>query len=245
VLDPGLHGLISQLVLIREGPFLIGASQTGAGLVIGGIPESASAAAPPLQPNPFIRIPAEGKIAFVLPSVEMGQCTDTAVAMLLADELEVPLDQIVIEHAPADPSKYGNPLLGDQITGGSIAIRAVYEQMRTAGAAARTVLLRAAARSWNVTPESCVAQAGFIVHEAPGRRASYGSLRTAVASENVTQEVALKSSSDFKVIGKSVRRLDSPEKVNGTAAYRRATPRRVLRGYRYLSHIRRKARRGR
>ncbi|WP_156668205.1 molybdopterin cofactor-binding domain-containing protein, partial [Rhizobium bangladeshense] len=197
--------------------FLLGVSLTGAGLVIGITPQASSAAIKPLETNPFIRIPPEGKIAFIMPSVEMGQGIYTAVAMLLAEELEVSLDQVVLEHAPADPSRYANPLLGDQITGGSIAIRAVYEQMRKAGAATRIVLVNTAARGWNVPPESCTTRAGVVLHEASGRRASYGSLIEAAASEPVPQEIPLKASSSFTVIGKSVRRLDSPEKVNGTA----------------------------
>ncbi len=199
--------------------FLLGISLTGAGLVIGVLPNASVAALTPLETNPFIRIPSEGKITFIMPSVEMGQGIYTAVAMLLAEELEVTLDQVALEHAPADPSRYANPLLGDQITGGSIAIRGVYDQMRKAGAATRIVLVNAAARGWNVTPESCTARAGKIIHEASGRQANYGSLIEAAASETVPKDVPLKPSTDFKVIGKSVRRLDSPEKVNGTAKF--------------------------
>ncbi|AUX75678.1 xanthine dehydrogenase family protein molybdopterin-binding subunit [Sinorhizobium fredii] len=199
--------------------FLIGASLTGAGLVIGLQPSPSSAAAEAFEPNAFIRIPADGKIVFVMPSVEMGQGIYTSVAMLLAEELEVTLDQVELEHAPADPTRYANPLLGDQITGGSIAIRAVYEPMRKAGAAARIMLVNAAARDWGVAPETCSAEAGHVVHAASGRRAAYGSLIQAAASEAVPQEMPLKPASSFKLIGQSVRRLDSPEKVNGTAKF--------------------------
>ncbi|RVH21073.1 xanthine dehydrogenase family protein molybdopterin-binding subunit [Sinorhizobium meliloti] len=199
--------------------FLIGASLTGAGLVIGLQPSPSSAAAEAFEPNAFIRIPAEGKVVFVMPSVEMGQGIYTSVAMLLAEELEVSLDQVELEHAPADPPRYANPLLGDQITGGSIAIRAVYEPMRKAGAAARIMLVNAAARGWGVAPETCSAEAGHVVHATSGRRAAYGSLIQAAAAEAVPQEMPLKPASSFKLIGQSVRRLDSPEKVNGTAKF--------------------------
>ncbi|OHV85431.1 molybdopterin cofactor-binding domain-containing protein [Ensifer sp. LCM 4579] len=199
--------------------FLIGASLTGAGLVIGLQPSPSSAAAEAFEPNAFIRIPADGKVVFVMPSVEMGQGIYTSVAMLLAEELEVSLDQVELEHAPADPTRYANPLLGDQITGGSIAIRAVYEPMRKAGAAARIMLVNAAARGWGVGPETCSAEAGHVVHAASGRRAAYGSLIQAAAAEAVPQEMPLKPASSFKLIGHSVRRLDSPEKVNGTAKF--------------------------
>lgn len=199
--------------------FLIGASLTGAGLIIGLQPSPSSAAAEAFEPNAFIRIPAEGKVVFVMPSVEMGQGIYTSVAMLLAEELEVSLDQVELEHAPADPTRYANPLLGDQITGGSIAIRAVYEPMRKAGAAARIMLVNAAARSWGVAPETCSAEAGHVVHATSGRRAAYGSLIQAAAAEAVPQEMPLKPASSFKLIGQSVRRLDSPEKVDGSAKF--------------------------
>lgn len=212
-----LHDKINLAISRRQ--FLISASLTGAGLVVGLQPSVPSAAPQPLEPNAFIRIPAEGKIVFVMPSVEMGQGIYTAVAMLLAEELEVTLDQVVLEHAPADPSRYANPLLGDQITGGSVAIRAVYEQMRKAGAAARIVLVNAAARGWGVQPETCKAEAGRVIHIGSGRHVAYGSLIGAAASEVVPQEMQLKPASSFAVIGKAVRRLDSPEKVNGTAKF--------------------------
>ena len=198
---------------------LIGASLTGAGLVIGFRPQAAVAAGEPFSPNAFIRIPQEGKVTFVMPSVEMGQGIYTAVAMMLAEELEVGLDQVVLEHAPADPKQYANPLLGDQITGGSFAIRGVYEQMRKAGAAARIMLIGAAARDWGVSPDACKAEAGHVVETAASRRAAYGSLIAAAASEVVPQEVPLKPASSYRVIGKPVQRLDSPEKVNGTAQF--------------------------
>ncbi|TCM67844.1 molybdopterin cofactor-binding domain-containing protein [Rhizobium sp. BK068] len=212
-----LHDKINLTISRRQ--FFIGASLTASGLLIGLQPEKSSAAVAALEPSPFIRIPAEGKIVFIMPSVEMGQGIYTAVAMLLAEELEVPLEEVVLEHAPADPTRYANPLLGDQITGGSVAIRAVYEQMRKAGAATRIVLVNAAARGWGVQPESCKAEAAHVVHAESGRRAAYGSLIEAAASEAVPQEVPLKAASSFAVIGRSIRRLDSPEKVNGTAKF--------------------------
>lgn len=198
---------------------LIGATLTGAGLMVGLRPPTAAAATEPFAPNAFIRIPPEGKITFVMPSVEMGQGIYTAVAMMLAEELEVDLDQVVLEHAPADPKQYANPLLGDQITGGSLAIRGIYEQMRKAGATARIMLVGAAARNWGVSPDACKAEAGHVVETTGSRRAAYGSLIAAAASQAVPQEVPLKPASSYRVIGKPVRRLDSPEKVNGTAKF--------------------------
>lgn len=199
--------------------FLIGASLSGAALLIGLRPMTSTAAGSTFEPNAFIRIPADGKIVFVMPQVEMGQGIYTAVAMLIAEELEVNLDQVTLEHAPADPSRYANPLLGDQITGGSLAIRAIYEPMRKAGAAARAMLVNAAARQWGVAPDTCRAEAGAVIHTASGRSSTYGSLIEAAASEAVPQDVPLKPAQSFKLIGNAIRRLDSPEKVNGTAKF--------------------------
>lgn len=208
----------ANLALSRR-QLLIGASLTGAGLVIGLRPQPSAAATEPFAPNAFIRIPLEGKIAFIMPSVEMGQGIYTAVAMMLAEELEVGLDQVVLEHAPADPKQYANPLLGDQITGGSLAIRGIYEQMRKAGATARIMLVSAAATDWGISPDACKAEAGHVIETGGSRRAAYGSLIAAAASQAVPQEVPLKAASSYRVIGKPVRRLDSPEKVNGTAKF--------------------------
>ncbi|MEI2296702.1 xanthine dehydrogenase family protein molybdopterin-binding subunit [Ensifer sp. MJa1] len=208
----------TNLSVSRRG-FLIGASLTGAGLVIGFRPQPVAAQAQPFAPNAFIRIPPEGKISLVMPAVEMGQGIYTAVAMMLAEELEVDLDQVVLEHAPADPKQYANPLLGDQITGGSFSVRGAYEQMRKSGAATRIMLIGAAAREWGVSPDALKAEAGHVVETGGSRKAAYGSLIAAAASEPVPQDVPLKPASSYKVIGKPAHRLDSPEKVNGTAKF--------------------------
>jgi isoquinoline 1-oxidoreductase beta subunit len=199
--------------------FLVGATLTASGLMIGIFGAGPAQAAGPFAPNAFIRIPTQGKVVLVMSSVEMGQGIYTAMAMLIAEELEVPLDQVTLEHAPADPGRYANPLLGDQITGGSLAIRGIYEPMRLAGATARVMLVNAAARQWGVDPAGCRAEAGAVLHDASGRRAAYGELVAAAAAEPVPQDVPLKPAADFKVIGQAIRRLDAPEKVNGTAKF--------------------------
>lgn len=208
----------STTTISRRG-FLVGASLTASGLLIGIGGARPAHASGPFAPNAFIRIPTQGKVVLVMSSVEMGQGIYTAMAMLIAEELEVALDQVTLEHAPADPSRYANPLLGDQITGGSLAIRGIYEPMRLAGAAARVMLVNAAARQWGVDPASCRVEAGAVLHDSSGRSASYGQLVEAAAAEPVPQDVPLKPASDFKVIGQAIRRLDAPEKVNGAAKF--------------------------
>jgi isoquinoline 1-oxidoreductase beta subunit len=172
------------------------------------------------SPNAFIRIASSGQVTLTMPYVEMGQGTYTSLPMLIAEELEVELGQIVLEHAPPDEKRFGNPILGGvQATGGSTTIRAVWQPLRQAGAAARSMLISAAAARWNVEAASCRAEKGAVIHTASGRRATYGALADAAAALPVPQNVALKRPEDFKLIGTPVKRLDTPAKVNGTAMF--------------------------
>jgi isoquinoline 1-oxidoreductase beta subunit len=170
-------------------------------------------------PNAFIRIESDGRIVLIMPYVEMGQGTYTSVPMLIAEELEVDLRQVTLEHAPPDERRYANPLFGVQATGGSTTIMAAWEPMRRAGATARTMLVAAAAHRWEVEPKSCRAQAGRVDHLPTGRSAPYGDLAAEAARMDVPQTVALKPPSEFKLIGTPAKRLDAPSKVDGSAIY--------------------------
>jgi isoquinoline 1-oxidoreductase beta subunit len=140
--------------------------------------------------------------------------------MLIAEELEVDLKQVRLEHAPPDEKLYGNPLLGGiQATGNSNAVRASWQPLRQAGAIARTMLVSAAAEKWKVEPASCRAERGEVIHAASGRRIKYGALATDAAKLPVPENIALKRPADFKLIGTPAKRLDTPAKVNGTAVY--------------------------
>jgi isoquinoline 1-oxidoreductase beta subunit len=170
-------------------------------------------------PNAFIRIDSEGKITLVMPYVEMGQGTYTSIPMLIAEELEVDLKQVRLEHAPPDNKLYMNPLLGEQATGNSNAVRGAWKPLREAGATARTMLIAAAAKRWNVDPASCHAQSGEVLHPATNKRATYGELAADAAHMPVPHDVALKRPQDFKLIGTPAKRLDTPLKINGSAVY--------------------------
>ena len=171
-------------------------------------------------PNAFIRIDGDGRIVLTMPYVEMGQGTYTSIPMLIAEELEVDLNQVRLEHAPPNPKLYGNPLLGgEQATGNSNAIRAAWQPLRQAGAIARAMLVSAAAKRWNVDPASCRAQSGEVQHAPTGRRIKFGELTADAARMPVPESVALKRPEDFKLIGTPAKRLDAPAKVNGTAVY--------------------------
>jgi isoquinoline 1-oxidoreductase beta subunit len=170
-------------------------------------------------PDAFIRIAGDGQIVLVMPYVEMGQGTYTAIPMLIAEELDVDLHQVRLEHAPPNEKLYANPLLGVQATGNSNAIRGAWKPLRQAGATARAMLVSAAAKRWNVDPTSCRTQGGEVLHAPSGKRAAYGELAAEAANLPVPDKVSLKQPADFKLIGTPAKRLDTPAKINGTAIY--------------------------
>ncbi|MDR5745488.1 xanthine dehydrogenase family protein molybdopterin-binding subunit [Caballeronia sp. LZ029] len=170
-------------------------------------------------PNAFVQIDKSGKIVLIMPKVEMGQGVYTALPMLIAEELDVPLDSVTIDHAPPNEKLFTDPLLGGQLTGGSTSVRYAWEPLRRAGAAARMMLVAAAAQQWQCDPSSCVAQGGKVMHASGDRSASYADLAEAAAKLPVPQDIKLKDANNFKIIGTPVRRLDSPEKVDGTAMF--------------------------
>src|SRR5215472_3678059 len=165
------------------------------------------------SPNAYLKITPENNIIVVVPRSEMGQGVRTSLPMILAEELEADWKQIQVEQAGA------STLFGDQTTGGSASVRTTWDPMRKAGAAAREMLISAAALQWNVPRAACKAQCGTVLHEASNRKASYGDLATKASALQVPTDVALKTAKDYKIVGKPIPRLDTPAKVNGTAEY--------------------------
>src|SRR5262245_23622239 len=149
--------------------FLTATAAIGGGLLLGfglsarGEVRDTLTTEAPFVPNAFLRIDRAGKVTFVSPMIEMGQGTYTSLPMLIAEELEVDVDTIAIEHSPADNQLYANPAIGIQMTGASKSIRGFYGPLRQAGAAARVMLVRAAAQRWKVDPSTCRAQSGTVV----------------------------------------------------------------------------------
>jgi isoquinoline 1-oxidoreductase beta subunit len=170
-------------------------------------------------PNAYIRIDGAGQVTLVMPQVEMGQGIYTSVATILAEELDADLAQVTLEHAPPDEKLYANPLLGVQATGGSTSIRAFWTPLRKAGATARAILIAAAAEQWQVAPQSCGTTTGTVVHNESGRKLRYGELIDAAGKVSPPGNVALKDPKDFVLIGKPLKRLDTPDKVNGKVIY--------------------------
>ena len=204
--------------------FLRAAAAVGGGLMLSlRLPsagrDAAAAGTDGFAPNAFIRIATDGQVTLIMPYVEMGQGTYTSIPMLIAEELEVDLSEVRLEHAPPNEKLYANPLLGVQVTGNSNAIRGAWQPLRQAGAVARTMLVLAAAKRWNVDPETCRAQRGEVLHVPTTRRLTYGELVADAAQMPIPNNVVLKRPEDFKIIGTAAKRLDTPAKVNGTAVY--------------------------
>jgi isoquinoline 1-oxidoreductase beta subunit len=205
--------------------FLKASAAAGGGLLLSfGLPvvqrlDEAAAAAKILPPNAFIRIDPNNAVTFIVPRVEMGQGTYTSLPMLIAEELEVELSQIHVEHAPPDPNLYSDPILGEQATGGSTSIRGAFDPLRRVGATARTMLIAAPAKRWRVGAASCRAERGEVVHVPTGRKLSYGAVAEAAAALRVPIEVKLKDPKDWMLIGTPAKRLDSPDKVHGRAQF--------------------------
>jgi len=209
--------------------FVVAIATAGGGLLLGcrvdgrrslaGSAETAGSAPAAFAPNAFVRIGTDGRITLIMNQVEMGQGMFTSMPMLIAEELEIGLDQVALEHAPPDDKLYGNPLVGFQMTGASSSVRMMFQPLRRAGATARTMLVAAAAQSWGVDPGSCRAEKGVVTHVPTGRTLAYGALADKAAKLPVPQQVTLKDPKDFRLIGTPAKRLDTPDKVNGKAQY--------------------------
>lgn len=191
----------------------------GVQFATGRIAVAQESAPPVFAPDAVIRIPAQGPITFVMSQVEMGQGIYTALTMVIAEELDVDLDQVTLQAAPPSDKLYGNPLLIIQVTGGSTSVRGFWLPLRKAGATARAMLVQAAAAQWRVPASSCRTQAGMVHHDASGRSASYGSLAARAAKLTPPADVALKDPAKFRLIGKSQHRLDSAQKIDGSLKY--------------------------
>ena len=198
----------------------------GSGLIVGCAvmpASSASAALPPsataagAMPNAWVKVGADNSVSIICARSEMGQGVFTALPMLVAEELEVSIDKIRVEMAPAR-EPYINTMLGGQLTGGSTSVAESYDSLRTAGAQARMMLIAAAAQQWNVAASGCRAEDAMVIGPA-GQKATYGSLAEAASKLEAPKTPKLKDASAFKIVGKPVKRLDTAAKVDGSAEF--------------------------
>jgi isoquinoline 1-oxidoreductase subunit beta len=170
-------------------------------------------------PNAFIRIDRSGQTTLVMPQVEMGQGVYTAIPMILAEELDADFSKVTLEHAPPNDKLYANPIFGIQVTGNSNSIRSFWKPLRMAGAAARLMLVQAAAQQWQVDPASCTTSNSVVSHASSGRMLGYGDLIDAANTQPVPQDPPLKDPKNFTLIGKPLKRLDTPNKTDGKVIY--------------------------
>jgi len=206
-----------KVSLISGGALLIGISSSGCDE--SPLTESAGSEPPGrFAPNAWIQLSPDSTATVLIGQAEMGQGVITSLAMLVAEELELPLSQITWEFAPADTA-YNNPLFMLQATGGSTSIAGLFTPLRQAGATARQLLIEAAAKQWGVGVENCRAENGEVINSTNGQRLAYGGLLAEAAKLPVPNKVKLKDPAQFKLIGTPQNRLDGYQQVTGTAQY--------------------------
>jgi isoquinoline 1-oxidoreductase beta subunit len=214
---------MSKTPTLDRRAFLTITAAAGGGLLAGtylgsSLHASLGAADGSFEPNIWVRIDADDTVCVMLTQLEMGQGVMTAMPMLVAEELDVDWNTIATEWVGAD-SRYGAGFGGQQLTAGSNSIRAYWRPLREAGAAARLVLVAAAAAEWDVAAEDCSTDKGRVRHEPTGRSLRYGALVDRAAQLPVPTEVTLKEPGSFTLLGQEVARLDIPEKVDGRAVF--------------------------
>lgn len=195
--------------------FLKITSLAGGGVLLGfemlaNVTAETVAAAPLFSPNAYLSIDPQGIVTLMAPNPEIGQGVKTSLPMLLAEELDVDWNKVVVTQAVFDKEKYGN-----QSAGGSGAIRGRYEPIRKAGAVARQMLVAAAAQTWNVPVQECSTENGFVLHKASGKKLSYGELASKSATMPVPDNIQLKDPKDFKIIGKRINNIDNKGILTG------------------------------
>ena len=216
-----LHDIRSQALSRRT--FLVTAGGFSIAIAFGSAPDAAAATAAEFVPNAWVTIGEDGTVTIVAPAVEMGQGVRTSLPLVLAEDLDADWSKVRVGATPDNAQLYGNPIFQNQLTTvGSLAVAGYYEKLRLAGAQARAVLLANAAEAWKVPVSELTTQPSEVVHAKSGRRISYGDLAKAAKLPDPLPQVApadLKPVSQFRLIGKDVPRVDTPSKVNGTAAY--------------------------
>ncbi len=208
---------MADIVKLNRRDFLKISAMAGGGLLLGVyLPDYPEAlAGPPLQPNVFVRIDTDEAIAIWVGKADMGQGVRTSLPMIVADELDADWSKVRVIQADAHPNKYGR-----QITVGSGSVRGgAWNLLRQAGATGRAMLKTAAAARWGVAAGECTTENGYVIHEASGRKLSYGDVTEAAAELDVPENVALKDKADFTLTGKNLHQVDTAAKVTGESEF--------------------------
>jgi isoquinoline 1-oxidoreductase beta subunit len=212
--------------------FLVGTAAAGAGLTVGVYltdrerivvapvsDPSLDRVAVEWDPRAFVHIGDDNLVTVQCKHTEMGQGIYTAMAIVVAEELDAAWDQMRVEGAPADAALYSHLHYGEQFTGGSSSLNNAYEQLRQVGAAARQMLIEAAASEWNVAAGEIVVRDGELSHVSSGRAATFGDLSGAASRQPAPQSVSLKSRDQYRLVGNNLLRVDVESKTNGTARF--------------------------
>lgn len=213
------RGILDRRAFLKTG------AAAGGGLLVGLYLPAARAALtsqapapPPLVPFAFLKISPDDIVTVIANHSEMGQGIYTVLPMLLNEELQADWSKIRVESAPVD-AVYNHTAFGIQMTGGSTTTASEFDRFRKVGAAARLMLVQAAAQQWGVSSDACHAEKGAVLHPPSSRKASYGSLASAAAALPVPADVPLKPKSQFTLVGTPAKRVDTPAKTNGTAQF--------------------------
>jgi isoquinoline 1-oxidoreductase beta subunit len=214
---------MSQSVHLNRRDFLKAGAAVGGGIIIGFClpplrPPVQAESSSTFTPNAFIRIDSDDSVTILVNKSEMGQGVYTALPMIVAEELEADWKKIRVEAASVAPV-YNHTVFGIQVTGGSTSVWSSWDQLRQAGAAAKAMLIEAAAAMWEVEPKTCHAENGFVIHDGTGQRIPYGQLVKRASLLKTPEKVELKDPKDFQLIGKAIPRIDTPEKTYGTAVF--------------------------
>jgi isoquinoline 1-oxidoreductase subunit beta len=192
----------------------IGFATPGWAKKTGNLLTSEAASAQNIELGSWVSIDTTGKVTLLNHRSEMGQGSFQSVPQIIAEELEVNLNQVNIVFAPGNQTKYGS-----QITGGSSTVRGSYQRLLRTGATAREMLIEVAAKKWNVDKKECYAEEGNVFHRPSGKKLGYGDLVEEAAKLAPPKNVKLKARDQYKIIGKPLQRQDNPAKINGTAVF--------------------------
>lgn len=208
---------MSRRCFLKSGLLVLAVAITPGGLMLMNVSPGAAAPAPPFRPHAFVELDADGNVTVWVGQTDLGQGTHTGMAMIIADEMDADWNFVRVRTAlAAEPFK--DPEWGMQVTGGSTSIRHRWDLLRKAGAAARLMLMQAAAAQWGVDPAACTTAAGRVSHP-DGRSLGYGELAAGAAALPVPADPLLKNPADYAVIGTMKRRLDMDDKVQGRTAF--------------------------
>jgi isoquinoline 1-oxidoreductase subunit beta len=211
------RGDFVRLGSLFAGSLVLGVNASGCANQSSTAPGS-SAEAAGFKPNAWLIVHPDEKVSIFVNKSEMGQGVATGLPTIVADELDIPMANVIVEFAPA-ANAYKDPGFAAQVTGGSQSIASMWMPLRTAGASARAMLVAAAAKQWGVDPSALTTKDGAVTDAKNNRTVTYGSLAGAAASIPVPAKPTLKTPEQFTLIGKVNKRVDTPLKVNGTAKY--------------------------